>query len=139
MFHKDKFIFLFLTKKLTKIAKMDLELARKHCLKKKGAGESFPFDEETLVFKVLNKMFCLANLIPPHSINLKCDPEKTLEYREKYESVTPGYHMNKKYWITVRLDGSVPSKEIQKWIDESYDLVVAGLPKKIKDELLKSE
>ena len=116
---------------------MNLETARMLCLKKKGVTECFPFNEETLVFKVMNKMFCLTNLTPPHSLNLKCDPEKAVEYREKYESVTPGYHMNKKLWITVQLDGTVPSKEIQKWIGESYDLIVEGLPKKVKEELQK--
>ncbi|MBA4318337.1 MAG: MmcQ-like protein [Flavobacterium sp.] len=116
---------------------MNLESTRIYCLKKKGVTESFPFDEETLVFKVMNKMFCLTTLTPPHWINLKCDPEKAIEHREEYESVTPGYHMNKKFWITVQLDGSVPSKVLQKWIDESYELVVANFPQKMKNELFK--
>ena len=114
---------------------MDLERARAHCLRKNKVTESFPFDEDTLVFKVMNKMFCLANLTPPHTINLKCGPEEAIERRENYESVSPGYHMNKKYWITVQLDGSVPSKVVQNWIDDSYNLVVSGLPKKLKAEL----
>lgn len=109
---------------------MDLESARKRCLSKKGVTESFPFDEETLVFKVTNKMFCLTKLEPPFFLNLKCDPEKAVEYREQYDSVTPGYHMNKKYWITVQLDGTVPSKVIAQWIDDSYNLVLESLPKK---------
>jgi len=116
---------------------MDLESARKQCLKKKGVTEGFPFNEETLVFKVMDKMFCLTNLTPPHRLNLKCDPEKAIEHREEYEAVTPGYHMNKKFWITVQLDGSVPTKIISQWIDESYALVVAGLPKKVKEKLEK--
>jgi predicted DNA-binding protein (MmcQ/YjbR family) len=114
---------------------MNLETARKRCLAKKGVTESFPFDEDTLVFKVMNKMFCLARMEPPHSLNLKCDPEKAIEYREQYDSVTPGYHMNKKFWITVQLDGTVPQKVIEKWIDDSYNLIVESLPKKLKSEM----
>ncbi len=109
---------------------MDIEIVRKICLKKGETEKCFPFGDDTLVFKVNNKMFCLARLMPPHSINLKCLPENAIEYRERYESVTPGYHMNKKYWITVQLDGNVPSKEIEKWINDSYNLVATGTRKK---------
>lgn len=114
---------------------MNLESARKQCLKKKGVTECLPFDDETLVFKVMNKMFCLTQLTPPHSLNLKCTPEKAIERREEYDSVSPGYHMNKKYWITVQLDGSVPAKVLAEWINDSYNLVVEGLPKKVKEVL----
>jgi len=99
-------------------------------LKKKGVTEEFPFDEETLVFKAAGKIFLLASLESiPLQINLKCDPEKAVEIREEYEAVQPGYHMNKKHWNTIIIDGSVPAKKIFEWIDNSYRLVVAGLKK----------
>ena len=89
-----------------------------------------PFGEETLVFKVMGKMFALTNINEFTSVNLKAEPEKAVELRERYESVTPGYHMNKKHWNSVRIDGSIPDREIKGWIDDSYDLVVAKLTKK---------
>ncbi|MCX6169207.1 MAG: MmcQ/YjbR family DNA-binding protein [Ignavibacteriales bacterium] len=113
---------------------MDIEKVRNYCIKKKMTSEGFPFGEEVLVFKVMNKMFCLANLTPPYTINLKCDPEYAVELREKYSAVTAGYHMNKIHWNTIFLDGSIPDKEILSWIDHSYELIVASLPK--KDQLL---
>ena len=108
---------------------MDLETIRNHCLKKKGAAEEFPFGGDTPVYKVMGKMFLLASLSYPVSINIKCDPENAVELRERYSSVTPGYHMNKTHWNTVILDGSVSDKEIVNWIDDSYDLVIRGLKK----------
>jgi predicted DNA-binding protein (MmcQ/YjbR family) len=107
-------------------------------VKKKGVTEEFPFDEETLVFKVAGKIFLLASLESiPLQINLKCDPEKAVELREEYEAVQPGYHMNKKHWNTIIIDGSVSIRKIFEWIDDSYNLVVAGLKKsnikKLKD------
>jgi predicted DNA-binding protein (MmcQ/YjbR family) len=102
---------------------MDIETLREYCISKKKASESFPFGEDTLVFKVNGKIFALVNLDGELSINLKCDPAFALELRERYASVTPGYHMNKKHWNTVSLDGSVPDKEIFSWIDHSYDLI----------------
>jgi predicted DNA-binding protein (MmcQ/YjbR family) len=109
---------------------MNIEQIREYCLKKKGVTEEFPFDEETLVFKVAGKIFLLASLESiPLQINLKCDPEKAIELREEYESVQPGYHMNKKHWNTIIFDGTVPTKKILEWIDDSYNLVVAGLKK----------
>jgi predicted DNA-binding protein (MmcQ/YjbR family) len=109
---------------------MNIEQIREYCLKKKGVTEEFPFDEETLVFKVAGKIFLLASLESiPLQINLKCDPEKAIELREEYESVQPGYHMNKKHWNTIIFDGTVPAKKIFEWIDDSYNLVVAGLKK----------
>jgi predicted DNA-binding protein (MmcQ/YjbR family) len=89
-----------------------------------------PFGEETLVFKVMGKMFALTDLTSFESVNLKTDPEKAIELRERYDSVTPGYHMNKKHWNTVQMDGSIPDREFRKWIDDSYHLVVAKLTKK---------
>jgi predicted DNA-binding protein (MmcQ/YjbR family) len=109
---------------------MNIEQIREYCLKKKGVTEEFPFDEETLVFKVMGKIFLLASLESfPLQINIKCDPEKAFELREEYEAVQPGYHMNKKHWNTIIIDGSVPVKQVFEWIDDSYNLVVAGLKK----------
>ena len=117
---------------------MNIEQIREYCLRKKGVTEEFPFDEETLVFKVMGKIFFLASLEKiPLQINLKCNPEQAIELREEYESVQPGYHMNKKHWNTVVIDGSIPLKKLYEWIDHSYDMVVSGLGKskikKLKD------
>jgi predicted DNA-binding protein (MmcQ/YjbR family) len=89
-----------------------------------------PFGPDNVVFKVVGKMFALAALdeIPP-AVNLKCDPDLALDLRDRYEQVGPGYHMNKKHWNTVVLDGAIPLVEIRKMVDHSYDLVVQSLPK----------
>ena len=109
---------------------MNVEDIRSYCLAKPGVTECFPFNEWTLVFKVADKMFLLAGLNDaPLSINIKGDPETLVELRERYDAVTPGYHMNKKHWNTVVLDGSIPAKLLRQWIDDSYDCVVAALPK----------
>ena len=108
---------------------MNIESFRTYCLIKKGVTEEFPFDAETLVLKVMGKMFALANVNDFASINLKCDPENAVELREKYAAVQPGYHMSKKHWNTVLIDGSIPDKLLRQWIDESYQLVVSGLTK----------
>jgi len=108
---------------------VNIESFRTYCLNKKGVTEEFPFDEETLVLKVMGKMFGLANVNDFASINLKCDPENAVELREKYAAVQPGYHMSKKHWNTVLIDGSIPDKLLRQWIDESYQLVVSGLTK----------
>jgi predicted DNA-binding protein (MmcQ/YjbR family) len=102
---------------------MDIESLREYCISKKNSTESFPFGEDTLVFKSNGKIFALVNLNGDLSINLKCDPAFALELRERYSSVKPGYHMNKKHWNTINLDGTVPDKEIQSWIDHSYELI----------------
>jgi len=108
---------------------MNIESFREYCLKKPAATESTPFGPDNIVFKVGGKMFALAALeeVPP-AANLKCDPDLALELRDRYEQVQPGYHMNKKHWNTVVLDGVIPEKEIRKMIDHSYDLVVRSLP-----------
>ncbi|HVO74647.1 MAG TPA: MmcQ/YjbR family DNA-binding protein [Ignavibacteriaceae bacterium] len=116
---------------------MDFETIRKYCLSKKGVAEELPFDEDSPVYKVMGKIFLIASISHPVSINLKCDPEKAVELRERYDAVTPGYHMNKKHWNTIMLDGSITPKSIKEWIDHSYDLVVDGLNKKEKFELTK--
>jgi len=116
---------------------IDLESVRDHCLSKQGqVTEEFPFDEETLVFKIFGKMFLLTNVSEiPLSMNLKCNPERAIELRERYSAVTPGYHMNKKFWNTVRPDGSIPDRVVYELIDHSYDEVVKKLPKKIREKM----
>jgi predicted DNA-binding protein (MmcQ/YjbR family) len=110
---------------------MDLEDFRESCLTKPDATEGTPFGEDTLVFKAAGKIFALASLdAVPSRVNLKCDPDLALELRDRYEDVTPGYHMNKKHWNTVELSGRIPDAELLRMIDHSYDLVVASLPKK---------
>ena len=117
---------------------LNIEQIREYCLKKKGVTEEFPFDDETLVFKVAGKIFLLASLESiPLQINLKCDPEKAIELREEYDAVQPGYHMNKKHWNTIIVDGTVPSGYVFEWIDDSYNLVVAGLKKSERNMLEK--
>jgi len=102
---------------------MNIESLREYCISKKNVTESFPFGDDTLVFKTDGKIFALLNLEGDLSINLKCEPAFAIELRERHPSVTPGYHMNKKHWNTVNLDGSVPDKEIFSWIDHSYERV----------------
>ena len=116
---------------------MDIEYFREYCLRKKGVTEELPFDQDTLVFKVMGKMFAITGIDSFESINLKCDPKHAQELREKYQAVIPGYHMNKKHWNTVIMDGSLPDQSVLTWIDDSYNLVMAGLPRKIRDELAK--
>lgn len=115
---------------------MHLDEIREYCLLKKGVEECTPFGADTLVFKVMGKMFLLLGIdSKPVQLNAKCDPEKAIELREKYACVQPGYHMNKQHWNTIICDGSVSNKLIKQWIDESYALVVTSLTKKIKTEL----
>ncbi|UII32030.1 MmcQ/YjbR family DNA-binding protein [Fulvivirga ulvae] len=114
---------------------MDIETFRDICINKAGVTEEFPFDNQTLVFKVMNKMFALADVDLFESANLKCDPERAVQLREQYAGIKPGYHMNKKHWNTVMADGSVPDPLIVELINHSYDLVVAGLSRKLRDEL----
>jgi predicted DNA-binding protein (MmcQ/YjbR family) len=102
---------------------MNIETLREYCISKKDVTEGFPFGENTLVFKAQGKIFALANLVGELSINLKCDPVFAIELRERYPSVTPGYHMNKTHWNTINLDGTIPDKEIFSWIDHSYELI----------------
>ncbi len=103
---------------------MDLESFREYCLNKPEATEDAPFGPDNIVFKVGGKMFALASLddVPPR-VNLKCDPERALDLRDRYEDVQPGYHMNKKHWNTIALSGGVPDAELRGLIDHSYELV----------------
>ncbi len=114
---------------------MNIEDYREFCLGLKGVTEDFPFDEQTLVFKVMGKMFSLADVDDFESINLKCDPDKALEMREQFPGVKPGYHVNKKHWNTVMVNAGIPDTLLKQWTRDSYDLVVAGLSRKLKDEL----
>ena len=114
---------------------MNLENFRAYCLQKAGVTEELPFDDQTLVFKVLGKMFALTDIPLFKSVNLKCAPEKAIQLRETYASVTPGYHMNKKHWNTVQMDGSIVDNVIYQWIDDSYQLVVNKLPRSMRDQL----
>ena len=116
---------------------MNIEAFRTYCLSKACVTESFPFDQTTLVFKVCNKMFALTGLESAElRVNLKCDPDRALSLREAYESIIPGFHMNKKHWNTVVVDGSFSDEFFIELIDHSYDLVVQSLPKKIRENLL---
>ena len=114
---------------------MNIEHLRKYCLEKKGVTEDFPFDEHTLCFRVMGKIFAITSFSLPFSVNLKCDPEKAVELRERYEEIQPGYHMNKKHWNTVTFDGNLPDKLLKELTDHSYDLIVKGLSKKLREEL----
>jgi len=118
-----------------KETRMNIEEIRTYCLSKKGVTEEFPFDESSLVYKVMGKMFLLTDLESELWINLKCDPGKAMELREKYPCVLPGYHMNKRHWNTIRVDGSAFSKLIREWIDHSYEKVVEKLTRKQKEQL----
>jgi predicted DNA-binding protein (MmcQ/YjbR family) len=114
---------------------VNIESFRAYCLSKQGVTEEFPFDSQTLVFKVMGKMFALADVDLFESVNLKCDPDRALELRERHPEIMPGYHMNKKHWNTVAMEGALPDKLIRELIDHSYELVVAKLPTRLKTEL----
>jgi predicted DNA-binding protein (MmcQ/YjbR family) len=119
---------------------MHIDELYRFCLSKKGVTEHFPFDKVTLVFKVMNKMFCLVGLDDwekgSQKMNLKCNPEGAVELRERYEGIQPGWHMNKTHWNTVTLNSSDVSDQLAyELINHSYDLIVASLPKKLKEEL----
>lgn len=114
---------------------MNIEEFRDYCLSFPGVTEGFPFDENTLVFKVMGKMFAITDVDDFEFINLKCDPERATVLREQYEEVRPGWHMNKVNWNSVYPNGSLDDEEIYELIDHSYELIVESLPKKKKEEL----
>lgn len=115
---------------------MNIEAVVNYCLSKLGATEGFPFGEDVLVFKVCGKMFAAMGLERrPLGINLKCDPAKALELRASHEEVQPAWHMNKKHWNTVVIEGNLSKSEIKEMIDDSYDLVVSKLTKKDREKL----
>ena len=114
---------------------MNIDTLRSYCLSKPAVEETLPFGPDTLVFKVAGKVFLLTGLdSDPLSFNVKCDPDLAIELRERYDAVQPGYHMNKKHWNTILVDGSVSSKQLKEWIDHSYELVKSSLPKKQRDK-----
>ena len=115
---------------------MNIEEIHSYCLNKPCTEESFPFDDTALVFKVCNKMYALVIIEGDLRLNLKCNPEWAIELREAHKSIIPGYHMNKKHWNTIEIDGSVPTELVKKMIDHSYDLVVNSLPKNLKAGLI---
>lgn len=121
---------------------MNIQQLYEFCLSKKGVTEHFPFDEDTLVFKVGGKMFCLTSLKEFESgnpsMNLKCDPEKALELRAEYEAIRPGYHMSKVHWNSVDIGKDVSTKMLCELINHSYDLVFKSLTKKVQTEILES-
>jgi len=108
---------------------MNIETLRDYCLSKGHVVETFPFGEETLVFKVMDKIFLLTGLEQPDRFNVKCDPEKAISLREQYEEVQPGYHMNKTHWNTVCMNGRLNDQQLKEMIDHSYHLIVKSLPK----------
>jgi predicted DNA-binding protein (MmcQ/YjbR family) len=114
---------------------LNIEELRDYCLQKLGTTEGLPFGEDTLVFKVGEKLFLLTSITLGNQFNVKCDPELAIELRERYTEVQPGYHMNKKMWNTVHMDGSLTKKQLFDMVDHSYDLVFKGLPKKVQEEI----
>jgi len=115
---------------------MNIEEFRDHCLSKKGVTEETPFGPETIVYKVIGKMFAATGTDRiPATANLKCDPEKAIQLRNEYKSILPGYHMNKKHWNTVILESELDDRFIKELIDHSYDQVVIGLSKAQQAEL----
>lgn len=115
---------------------MDIESLRTYCLSKKAVTEDFPFGETTLVFRVKGKIFLLLALdANPLQFNAKCNPDKAVELREQNNAIQPGYHMNKKHWNTVIIDGSISTNLLKEIVDDSYNLIVQSLPKKQREEI----
>lgn len=115
---------------------MNIEELRNYCLSKPGVEETLPFGPDTLVYKAGGKVFLLTGLDTEQlRFNVKCDPDKAIELREEFPCVLPGYHMNKKHWNTIVVDGSVSSRQLKEWIDHSYELIVNSLSKKLRDEM----
>ncbi len=117
------------------ISAMTLSYLRDYCLSKPHTSEDTPFDEDTLCFRVGGKIFGITGITNFEYINLKCDPERSAELRERYDGITPGFHMNKKWWNSVYVQGQVSDPLILELVDHSYDLVYKSLPKKVKEEL----
>jgi predicted DNA-binding protein (MmcQ/YjbR family) len=115
---------------------MNIELLRDYCLNKAGVQEDQPFGEDNLCFRVGSKIFAITDIATnPASVNLKNTPEKNIQLREEFSCVKPGYHMNKKHWNTITLDGSVKDSLVKEWIDDSYEIVKSSLSKKQKELL----
>ncbi len=115
---------------------MNVEELRNYCLSLKCSTEEFPFDDVNMVLKVKGKMFALIPLDNPETqISLKCEPERAIQLREEFEAISPAWHFNKKHWNTVKIDPSISQKFLCELINHSYDLVVAGLARKLKEEM----
>lgn len=115
---------------------MNYDDFKSYCMQKVGVTETFPFDEETLVFKVSSKMFALTNISKEKfDISLKCEPLLAISLRNEFNAIKPGYHLNKTHWITIDIDGTIEDDKIKFFIDLSYDLVVKGLKKSEKEKL----
>jgi predicted DNA-binding protein (MmcQ/YjbR family) len=114
---------------------MDLKEFKKYCKSFIGVTEEYPFDETTLVYKIKGKMFTLTDINTFHMISVKCDPDDAQIIRQMFESVIPGYHLNKEHWNSIKIDGRIPDTLLKEWIEDSYNLVVQSLPKKIQKEL----
>jgi predicted DNA-binding protein (MmcQ/YjbR family) len=114
---------------------LNLEELRDYCLQKPGTEEGLPFGDDTLVFKAGGKIFLLTGLKDGNRFNVKCDPELAIELRERHPEVIPGYHMNKKLWNTVYMDGTLTRKQLHEMIDHSYNLILDSLPKKVQEEI----
>lgn len=115
---------------------MNIETYRDFCLSQPKATESFPFDDKTIVFKLMEKIFTLASILPFESLNVKCEPSKAVTLRACYASVVPGYHMNKKHWNTLYINRELTDDQIFGWIKDSYDLILKNLPRKLQNELV---
>jgi predicted DNA-binding protein (MmcQ/YjbR family) len=114
---------------------MNVEELRDHCLQLKGVTEDLPFGEDTLVFRIGSKIFLLVGLSEGDRFNVKCDPELAEELREQHPEVKPGFHMNKKHWNTVYMNGALSRKQLCEMVDHSYNLVLKSLPKKTQEEI----
>ena len=114
---------------------MNIEEIRDYCLAKPGVTEDMPFGEDTLVFRVGEKLFLLTSLSQADRFNVKCDPERAIELREQHTEVQPGYHMNKRHWNTVHTNGNLTRKQICDMIDHSYELVMKSLPRNIREQI----
>lgn len=112
---------------------MDIQDLREHCLSLPHTSEDMPFDDDVIVFRVHNKIFALTSFSKSSSVNLKCDPERAIELRERFEAVTPGYHMNKTHWNTVFFNQDLSDRELLELVKHSYDLIWGSLPKKLRD------
>ena len=117
---------------------MNIEDLRNYCLSKKATTEELPFDEKTLCFKVLDKVFALTDIENFQFVNMKCDPEKAVELREQYDEIRPAYHMNKKHWNSVYMDASLSDQFVKELVDHSYEMVVQKMTKKQQKELFES-
>ncbi len=117
---------------------MNIEELRDYCLSLPSTSEDLPFDETSLVFKVGKKIFALTDLEESLWVNLKCEPEFAIELREQFPCVQPGFHMNKRHWNTIHIEGSVPDDMLKQWIRNSYNLVVEGMTRKERDILQKT-